>query len=450
MQHSISVFGLGYVGCVTAACLAEAGYQVIGADIIPEKVKMINEGKSPIVEPGLENLIGRMVMDGHLRATSSCREAVDASEMAFLCVGTPGDRNGQLQLHALERVCLEIGQAVKGWKSRFTVVVRSTVLPGTTEQTVLPALLSGAGEASGKWLHVASNPEFMREGTALQDFSRPPFTLVGCDDEATATLLQSVYASVDAPYVRTQLRTAETVKYVSNAYHALKICFANEIGDTCTALGVDAHEVMRIFCLDDKLNISKAYLRPGFAFGGSCLPKDIKALLYAARHANVAVPLLDSILPSNQAQIAQAIDAVLATGKKRIGIFGLAFKPDTDDLRESPMVALVEALIGKGCDVRIYDRDVAIARLVGANRKYIVEEIPHISNLMCEQMSDLVSHADALVIGSADPSANQVLRSASPEQVIIDLTRGALKLNANAEDEKSAKTEADAKSQKAA
>lgn len=427
MQHSISVFGLGYVGCVTAACLAEAGCQVIGVDLNAEKVGMINDGKSPIVEPGLESLIRQLVDGGSLRATSSCQEAVRASEMAFLCVGTPGDRNGQLQLEALERVGREIGQALKGKKKPFTVVVRSTVLPGTVEQTVLPALLSGAGEASRKWLRVASNPEFMREGTALEDFSHPPFTLVGCDDEDTATLLRSVYAGIDAPFVQTELRTAETVKYVSNAYHALKICFANEIGDTCTALGVDAQEVMRIFCLDDKLNISKAYLRPGFAFGGSCLPKDIKALLYAARHANVAVPLLDAILTSNQAQIVHGIDAVMTTGKKRIGIFGLAFKPDTDDLRESPMVALVEALIGKGCDVRIYDRNVAIARLVGANRRYIVEEIPHISTLMCEHVSDLVSHAEVLVIGSADPDAIHVLQLASPDQVIIDLTRGALK-----------------------
>jgi len=426
MQHSISVFGLGYVGCVTAACLADAGFQVLGVDLNPEKVGIINDGKSPIVEPGLERLISRLVTEGSLRATSSCLEAVRASEMAFICVGTPGDKNGQLQLEALERVCREIGQALKGKKKPFTVVVRSTVLPGTAEQTVLPALLEGAGEASRKWLHVASNPEFMREGTALEDFSHPPFTLVGCDDEEAAELLRSVYADVDAPFIQTQLRTAETVKYVSNAYHALKICFANEIGDTCAALDVDAQEVMRIFCLDDKLNISKAYLRPGFAFGGSCLPKDIKALLYAARHANVDVPLLDAILPSNQAQIAHAIDEVLAAGKRRIGIFGLAFKPDTDDLRESPMVALVEALIGKGCDVRIYDRNVSIARLVGANRQYIVEEIPHISTLMCEELSDLTSHAEVLVIGSADPEASHVLQSASPDQVIVDLTRGAL------------------------
>lgn len=450
MQHAISIFGLGYVGCVSAACLADSGCEVIGVDLNAEKVGMINEGKSPIVEPGLEKLINKVVMDGRLRATSSCQEAVDASELAFICVGTPGDQNGQLQLEALERVCREIGQARKGKKGRFTVVVRSTVLPGTVEETVLPALLSGAGEASSEWLRVASNPEFMREGIALEDFAHPAFTLVGCDDEETATLMRSVYAGVDAPFVHTEVRTAEIVKYVSNTFHALKICFANEIGDTCAALGVDAQEVMRIFCLDDRLNISKVYFRPGFAFGGSCLPKDVKALLYATHHANVSVPVLNAIMPSNQGQIAQAIAAVLATGKKRIGIFGLAFKPDTDDLRDSPMVALVEALIGKGCDVRIYDRNVAIARLVGANRRFIVEEIPHISNLMCEQVSDLVSHAEVLVIGSTDPEAKLVFESASPDQIIIDLERGALKLKPHAEGESEVKTEQGAKAQKAA
>jgi GDP-mannose 6-dehydrogenase len=427
MKSTISIFGLGYVGCVSAACLAEAGHQVIGVDLNPEKVSLINAGKSPIVEPGLEKLLNGMVRDGRLRATTSCQEAIDASVLAFLCVGTPGDRNGQLQLEALERVSREIGQALSGAQRHFTVVVRSTVLPGTTQQTIIPALLSGAGKASRKWLRVASNPEFMREGTALRDFASPPMTLVGCEDPDTAALLKSVYTGVEAPFIQTQLRTAETVKYVSNAYHALKICFANEVGDTCAALDVDAQEVMRIFCLDDKLNISKAYLRPGFAFGGSCLPKDIKALLYAAHHANVAVPLLEAILPSNQAQIAQGIDAVIATGKKRIGVFGLAFKPDTDDLRESPMVALVEALIGKGCDVRIYDRNVAIARLVGANRRYIVEGIPHISSLMCDRVSELIAHAEVLVIGSAGPDAHRVLESVSPDQVIVDLTRGSLR-----------------------
>jgi GDP-mannose 6-dehydrogenase len=426
MQHAISVFGLGYVGCVSAACLADAGYKVIGVEVNDEKVGMINEGKSPIVEPGLADLIRDTVSAGKLRATTSCKDAIANSEIAFICVGTPGDRHGQLQLDALRKVSWEIGEALKGSQRHFTVVVRSTVLPGTTSNVVVDSLLKGAGKEFKPWLRVAMNPEFIREGTALKDFASPAFTLVGCEEKDTAMLLESIYSVVDAPFVHTQLKTAETVKYVSNAYHALKVCFANEIGDACNAFGADAQEVMRIFRMDDKLNISQAYLKPGFAFGGSCLPKDIKALLYAVHHADVQIPLLDAIMPSNLAQIKQGVDAVLATGKKRIGVFGLAFKPDTDDLRESPMVTLVEALIGKGCDVRILDRNVAIAKLVGANRNYIVEEIPHISSLMCENVTTLLDHAEVLVIGSADSEAARVLELASPAHEIVDLTRGAI------------------------
>lgn len=428
MQQAISVFGLGYVGCVSSACLADAGYKVIGVEVSEDKVAMINAGQSPIVEPGLADLISENVSVGRLRATTSCKEAVDATDIAFICVGTPGDRHGQLGLEALKKVSWEIGQALKGTKRHFTVVVRSTVLPGTTTEVVVNSLLKGAGDEFKPWLRVAMNPEFIREGSALKDFANPAFTLVGTDDKDTATLLESIYSVVHAPFIQTELKTAETVKYVSNTWHALKVCFANEIGDACNAFGSDAQEVMRIFAMDDKLNISKAYLKPGFAFGGSCLPKDVKAMLYAVHHANVQIPLLDAIMPSNTAQIKQGVDAVLATGKKRIGIFGLAFKPDTDDLRESPMVTLVEALIGKGCDVRILDRNVSIAKLVGANRNYIVEEIPHISQLMCDNLNDLLSHADVLVIGSADSEAAKVLEQAGPEHLIVDLTRGALKV----------------------
>lgn len=426
MQNTISVFGLGYVGCVSAACLADNGFKIIGVDLNEEKVNIINSGKSPIVEPGLEKLISSAVKKGKLKATTSCHEAIDNSEVAFICVGTPGDRHGQLQLDALERVSREIGFCLKGAKRKFTVVVRSTVLPGTTREIVLAALLEGAGDEFKPWLHLAVNPEFIREGTALKDFANPPFTLVGCEDKNTADLLETIYAAVEAPFVHTQVSTAETVKYVSNAYHALKVCFANEIGDVCSALGTDAQEVMRIFRLDEKLNISPAYLKPGFAFGGSCLPKDIRALLYAAHHANVALPLLDAILPSNQAQIQQSIDAIIATGKKHIAVVGLSFKPDTDDLRESPMVSLVEALVGKGCKLRILDRNVAIARLTGANRRYIEEEIPHISTLMCDSVESLMAHAEVLVIGNNDQDGNRVLELAGPQHHIIDLTRGAL------------------------
>lgn len=428
MQQSISVFGLGYVGCVSSACLADAGYKVIGVEVSEDKVNMINAGKSPIVEPGLEDLIHANVTAGRLRATTSCKEAVDATDVAFICVGTPGDRHGQLGLEALKKVSWEIGAALKGSQRHFTVVVRSTVLPGTTSDVITNSLLKGAGPEFKPWLRVAMNPEFIREGSALKDFANPAFTLVGTDDKDAAALLESIYSVVDAPFIQTDLKTAETVKYVSNTWHALKVCFANEIGDACNAFGSDAQEVMRIFALDDKLNISKAYLKPGFAFGGSCLPKDVKAMLYAIHHANVQIPLLDAIMPSNTAQIKQGVDAVLATGKKRIGVFGLAFKPDTDDLRESPMVTLVEALIGKGCDVRILDRNVSIAKLVGANRNYIVEEIPHISQLMCDNINELLAHADVLVIGSADQEGAKVLEQAGPEHLIVDLTRGALKV----------------------
>src|SRR5207302_6205021 len=293
-----------------------------------------------------------------------------------------------------ERVGMAIGEAVAARGEAHTVVLRSTVLPGVTEGVLVPAILSGAGPAYRPRLRVAVNPEFMREGSSLRDFSTPPLTLVGCDDPETVGLLRSLYAGVEAPFVHAAVRTAEMVKYVANAFHALKVCFANEIGDLCAALGADAQEVMRIFLMDRKLNVSEAYLRPGFAFGGSCLPKDLRALVYAARAADVSVPLLAAVLPSNEGQIRRAVEAVLATRKRRIGVVGLAFKPGTDDLRESPMVTLVETLIGKGCDVRILDPSVAVARLRGANRRHIEEEVPHIASLLCESVETLLAHAE--------------------------------------------------------
>ncbi len=422
-MERICIFGLGYVGCISAVCLADAGYDVIGVELNEDKVKLMNEGKSPIVEPGLDERLERVVREGKLRATSSCAEAVNNSDLAFICVGTPGNEHGELQLDALRHVSREIGQALKGSKRHFTVVVRSTVLPGTTRNTVAAAVLEEAGLEFKPWLRVAVNPEFMREGTALKDFAHPPFTLVGSDDAEALAQLKTIYAGVEAPFVQTDIRIAETVKYVCNAYHALKVCFANEVGDACDALGVDAQEVMRIFAMDDKLNISKAYLKPGFAFGGSCLPKDVKAFLYAAHRADVSMPMLDAVLPSNEAQKRHAIDAVLATGEKRIGIYGLSFKANTDDLRESPMVNVVEALIGKGCNVRILDRNVALAKLTGANRRYIEEEIPHISMLMCDSEDALVDHARVLVIGIDSADARRLIELATPDQIIIDLTR---------------------------
>src|SRR2546430_7523171 len=422
----VSVFGLGYVGCVTAACLARAGHEIVGVDVSREKMELINAAAPPVVEPGLAELLAEVVGARRLRATTSPQEAVASSALSLICVGTPGRVNGQLDLRAIERVGLAIGEALTARGEPHTVVLRSTVLPGVTEGVLVPAILSGAGPAYRPRLRVAVNPEFMREGSSLRDFSTPPLTLVGCDDPETAELLRSLYTGVDAPFVHAGVRNAEMVKYVANAFHALKVCFANEIGDLCAALGADTHEVMRIFLMDRKLNVSQAYLRPGFAFGGSCLPKDLRALLYAARTADVSPPVLSAILPSNEAQIRRGLDAVLETRKRRVGVVGLSFKPGTDDLRESPMVTLVEALIGKGCDVRILDPNVSFARLVGANRRYIDEEIPPIASLMCEDVQRLLDHAEVLVIGTASREAALALAAIGPDHIVVDLTRGAV------------------------
>lgn len=414
----ISVFGLGYVGCVTAACLARNGHEVIGVDVNAEKVAMINAATPPVVEPGLGELLAEVVGQRRLSATTATAEAVRGSELSLICVGTPGRPNGELDVRAVERVGHAIGGALRGRDTPHPVVLRSTVLPGVTERVLVPALAAAGGAP-----RVAVNPEFMREGSSLRDFAAPPMTLVGCDDTATAAALAALYAGVQAPFVHVALKTAEIVKYAANAFHALKVCFANEIGDVCAALGVDAQEVMRVFLMDKKLNVSEAYLRPGFAFGGSCLPKDVRGLVHAARGADLPSPLLSAIMPSNDAQVRRAIDAVLQTRKRRVGVVGLAFKPVTDDLRESPMVTLVEALIGKGCHVRIFDPNVSIARLVGANRRYIEEEIPHISSLMCDTVEALVDHAEVLVIGNNSGEARQALAGATDRHTIIDLTR---------------------------
>lgn len=420
----ISILGLGYVGCVSAARLAEAGHQVIGVDVNPEKVAMVNAGVSPIVEPGLQSLLAYTVSTGKLRATTSSAEGVADSDLALICVGTPGYANGQLNVDILRALCVEIGRDLHQKDQPFTVVVRSTVLPGTLEDVVLPALRANVQRRHRSHIKVAVNPEFIREGSALKDFLHPPFTLVGAEDEATAAVLREVYANVEAPFVHTSVKTAEMIKYASNTYHALKVCFANEIGDAAQAFGVDPQEVMRIFRMDNKLNVSEAYLKPGFAFGGSCLPKDIRALTYAARSADVEMPLISRILESNEAQIRRAVDAILASRKRRIGIIGLSFKPGTDDLRESPMVTLVETLIGKGLDVKILDHNVSVAKLTGANRRYIEEEIPHISSLMCTEAADLLRHAELLVVGNAGEETDAALAAADPFLDLIDLTRG--------------------------
>lgn len=386
---------------------------------------MVNAGKSPIVEPGLGELLAEVVGAGRLTATTSAAEALAGAEVALVCVGTPDARNGGQDLGALTRVAADIGRACVGRREPLTVVVRSTVMPGTTENILTPILHSEAGTGAAA-IRMAMNPEFMREGSSLEDFANPPFILCGHNDPEAAAAVREVYAGVDAPFLESSLPTAEMVKYVCNAFHALKICFTNEIADLCAALGADAHEVMSLVCEDRKLNISPAYMKPGFAFGGSCLPKDLRALLRAGRTHDVPVPLLGAILSSNNGQTKRGIENVLQTRRRRIGVVGLAFKPTTDDLRESPMVAVVETLIGKGCDVRVYDPNVVLARLHGANRTYIENEIPHISAVLCDDVESLLAHAEVLVFGAPGAEARRVLAAADESHIIIDLTHGAI------------------------
>lgn len=419
----ISVFGLGYVGCVTAARLAEAGHEVVGVDVNADKVDMINRGASPIIEEGLGDLLADEVRLGRLRASADAEEAVAFSELALVCVGTPSQPNGGLDLRYLERVVGRIGEALALRPKQFTLVVRSTVLPGSIERVVWPALEESLTDGILREVDVAVNPEFIREGSALSDFLDPPFTLVGSDSPRVATQLRELYSSVMAPFVHTDVRTAEMVKYVCNAFHALKICFANEVAVLCDALGADAVDVLRIFRMDRRLNISEAYLHPGFAFGGSCLPKDVRALAHAATRSDVEAPLLTSIIPSNNLQVQKAVELVLATGKRRIGVVGLAFKPGTDDLRESPLVRLVETLLGKGLPLRVLDRNVSLARLVGANRRYIEEEIPHIASILCDTAEELMAHSEVIVVGNAGADAARVLDAVPPGVLVVDLTR---------------------------
>jgi GDP-mannose 6-dehydrogenase len=376
----VSVFGLGYVGCVSAASFAGDGHEVVGVDVNADKVASINAGCSPIVEPGLEDLLGECVAAGRLRATTDTADAILNTDVSLLCVGTPSRKNGSLDLQYLERVSEEVGRALRGKHDYHVVVVRSTVLPGTTHEVVIPALERESGKTYGDGFGVSVNPEFLREGTALKDFRKPPLTLVGHNHAADAGGTIALYQAIDAPLISTSIRVAEMMKYTSNTWHALKVCFANEIGNLCKSVGVDSHEVMDIFCRDNKLNLSPYYLKPGFAFGGSCLPKDVRALQYRAKELDVEMPVIQSILPSNGLQIQRAIDDILETGRQNIGLLGFSFKAGTDDLRESPIVILAEALVGKGRRLRIYDRNVSLARLVGANKDYIEQQIPHLSS----------------------------------------------------------------------
>jgi GDP-mannose 6-dehydrogenase len=420
----ISVFGLGYVGSVSAGCLSGLGHDVIGVDVNPTKVDMINAGQSPVIEAGLDGLIAKGVEVGQLRASDNAPEAIVASDVSLICVGTPSDSNGNLDLTFVERVCQEIGQALAAKEGYHVVVVRSTMLPGSTEERVIPILESASGRQAGRGFGVSFNPEFLREGTAVHDFHHPPFSLIGEYDAQGSQVVADLYADVDAPVLIVPLRAAEMVKYANNAFHALKVVFANEVGSICKQQGIDSHQVMDIFCMDEKLNLSSYYLKPGFAFGGSCLPKDLRALLYHAHRLDLRVPVLEAILPSNELQVKRGFELIKQTGKKKIGVLGFSFKAGTDDLRESPLVELIETLIGKGYQVRVYDENVSLARLHGANRAYIEREIPHIATLMCGSAKEVMLESEVIVIGNKAPEFRLVLHQwVRPEQTIIDLVR---------------------------
>jgi len=419
----ISIFGLGYVGTVSAGCFADDGHQVVGVDPIATKVDLINRGQSPIIEVDIGEIIASTVKAGRLSATDDATRAVNETGLSIVCVGTPSQSNGNLDFRYIRRICEQIGEALKNKRARHLVAIRSTILPGTMHKIVIPTLEEFSGKKAGADFGVCNNPEFLREGSAVKDFRSPPKTVIGEFDKASGDVLAQLYEKLDAPMIRTDIQTAEMVKYVDNSWHALKIGFANEIGNLCKSFGIDSHEVMNIFCQDRKLNISSAYLQPGFAFGGSCLPKDLRALSYQAKSHDLHLPILTSILPSNEIQISRGLQLVMEKGHKRIGVLGFSFKAGTDDLRESPMIEVIERLLGKGHDLRIYDKNVNIASLVGANRDFILNRIPHISKLMVNDIDAVLKHAQTIVIGNKDPEFKRVPERLQEGQLLVDFVR---------------------------
>ncbi len=419
----ISILGLGYVGAVTAGCLAQEGHEVIGVDTERTKVDLINAGRTTIIEKDIGQIIGQQVAAGRLSATTDAVAAVQQTDLSLVCVGTPSRANGDIELKYVRRVCEQIGAALRHHHAAPVVVIRSTMLPGTMREVVIPTLEASSGRRPGIDFGVCINPEFLREGTAVHDYYNPPKTVIGELNRASGDLLVSLYAGMPNPLIRTDIETAEMVKYADNAWHALKVGFANEIGNICKALGVDGHRVMDIFCQDTKLNLSPYYLKPGFAFGGSCLPKDLRALLYRAKTLDLSPPILNAILPSNEQQIERGVRAVIEKGNKKVGILGFSFKAGTDDLRESPVVELAERLIGKGFELRVYDSNVRLASIRGANRDYILNHIPHISRLMVPSIDAVLDHAGTIVIGNSAPEFRDVPKRLTDRQTIIDFVR---------------------------
>lgn len=419
----ITVLGLGYVGCVSAACLAKQGHRVFGVDVNPLKVDLINQGKSPIIENHIGELLSEAVATGQLTATTDTAEAIAQSDISLICVGTPSLVNGGLDLQYVRHVSQEIGRALRQREAYHVVAVRSTMLPGSVESAVIPLIAEESGKQAGQDFGVCLNPEFLREGSAVDDYYHPAYTLIGALDQASGDLLETLYKDLEAPVFQTDIRTAEMVKYVSNTFHALKVSFANEIGLICKSLDIDSHKVMDIFAQDTKLNISAKYLRPGFAFGGSCLPKDVRALAHRAKSLDLELPVLQAIMLSNERHIEHAYRLIQRSGRKKVGILGLSFKSGTDDLRESPMVQLAEKLLGKGYDLRIYDKNVSIAKIIGANKQYIEHVIPHLSTLLASDTDQILAHAEVLVVANNTPEFQELMGHVDHAQQVIDLAR---------------------------
>lgn len=419
----ISVFGLGYVGAVSAACFARNGHEIVGVDTNPSKVQSFNAGRAPVVEPGLDELMMEGARSGRICATSSVKEAINHSEVSIVCVGTPSRPNGSLNLDAVEAVSSQIGTSLADKDDSHLIVLRSTVLPGTVRDIVLPALERTSGKRAGKDFSVVHNPEFLRESTAIKDFDHPPVTVIGAGEEEAGRQAAKLYDGIDAPLVVTSVETSEMVKYSANVWHALKVCFGNEIGNVCKAVGIDGHEVMDLFCRDTKLNISPAYLKPGFAFGGSCLPKDTRAISHLAKSLDLDIPVIASIMESNAVQIERAAQRIMSLGRRRIAVLGFSFKAGTDDLRESPQIELIERLIGKGYDLRLYDRSVNLAALTGANRDYIRNAIPHINSIMVESLDEALEHAEIVIVGNNAAEFAEVPARLNKNQTLIDLVR---------------------------
>jgi GDP-mannose 6-dehydrogenase len=424
----ISIFGLGYVGAVSAGCLARNGHFIIGVDPNLTKIDIINQGRSPVIEKEIDGIIAKAVAEKKIVATTDIGEAVLGTDLSLICVGTPSQSNGSLDLKYVRNICEQIAIALKRKNQFHVVVCRSTVLPGTMRGVVISTLEQYSGKKAGSDFGVCNNPEFLREGTAVFDFYHPPKTVIGQTDSRSGDMLAALYEGMDAPLIRTSIEVAEMVKYTDNVWHGLKVAFANEIGRICKSIDIDSHKVMDIFCQDTKLNLSSYYMKPGFAFGGSCLPKDLRALTYKAKLMDLNLPVLNAVLPSNQQHIEAGLEMIMKAGNKKVGILGFSFKAGTDDLRESPLVEVIERLIGKGYDLRIYDRNVNLARLIGANKDYLYNHIPHISNLMVEDIKELITHAETLVIGNKAPEFIEILKNRKSGQVVIDFVRIADKI----------------------